>query len=247
MFKIAKLFGGGSKNTFYRRLRKMRKEETKVQWTSFRQDLGREFWLFLENRRVAVPYLSSVAAFIVICIIATVILNIRTDSFHAEASDLFIQNQKLEEEINRANVKHLEQVILREFPKEETNLRVNNNFSYKLYVNSTIPAESVVYTNQDKVTVELYEAVPKELSKTYTNALLQDASFIRGGSLPAKYIKVSCGNKEAKSTLITSGLDARLQISFDELETGDIVTIEITYGFSQRMGLENNLIEIIKR
>ncbi len=247
MFKIAKKFGGGSKNTFYRRLRKLRKEEFRVQWTIFRQDLGREFWLFLENRRVAVPYLASVAAFIVICIIATVVLNVRTDAFHNEATTLFLQNQKLEEEINRANVKHLEQVILREFPKEETNLRINNQFGYKLYVNSTIPAESVVYTNQNKITIELYETVPKDLSKTFTNALLQNASLVRIGKLPANYIKVSCGNKEAKTTLITSGLDARLQVSFDELQVGDIVTIEITYGFSQRLGLENNLIEIIKR
>lgn len=247
MFKIAKRFGGGSKNTFYRRLRKMRKEEAKVQWTVFRQDLGREFWLFLENKRVAVPYLSAVAAFIVICIVATVILNGRTDAFHEDARLLFLQNQKLEEEINRANVKHLEQVILREFPKEETNMRINNNFSYKLYVNSTIPKESVIYTKQNTVTVELYETVPKELTKTYTNSLLYDASYIRRGSLPAKYIKVSCGNKEAKTTLITSGLDARLQLSFDELKNGDIVTIEITYAYSQRLGLESNLIEIIKR
>lgn len=225
----------------------MRREEAKAKFSAFRQDLSREFWLLMSEKKLIVPYLSVVAGLVVIFISVSVILNSSTSKLLDEQASLYTENEKLLSEITRYNVNYLQQILTREFDKEDTNKRINSNFTYNLYINSSEITESTNYSNQDKITIELYESVPKSLTSTYSESLIGDASLIKDGKLPGNYIRVSCGSKEAESKLIKSGLDSRLQLSFSGLNSGDIITIELTYSFAERLGLENNIIEIIKR
>ncbi len=237
----------GSKNSSYRRMKKLHLEELKGNFLILRQDIGREFSLLMENKRLVIPYVSVVAVLIALFVTLTVVLNSRTSALHDEHIALYNENEGILSEINKYNVRYLEQIMNREFDKVDTNKRINSNFSYRLYVNSSDVTESVIYTKQDITTIELYEGVPDALAKTYSTSLLKDASMVRGGSLPANYIRVSCGNREPEIKVVDSGLNARLQVSFSGLEEGEIITIEVTYAFAQRMGLDSTIIEVIKR
>ncbi len=237
----------GSKNSSYRRMKKLHLEELKARFLIFRQDIGREASILFENKRLMIPYISIVAVLVALFVALTVILNSKTSVLHDQHIVLYNENEVLLSEINRYNVRYLEQIINREFDKVDTNKRINSNFTYRLYVNSSDVTSNVIYTKQDVTTIELYEGVADSLAKTYSSSLLKDASMVRSGNLPANYIRVSCGNREPELKVVESGLNARLQVSFSGLSEGEIITIEVTYAFAQRMGLDSTIIEIIKR
>jgi len=201
---------------------------------------------FIENNKYFVPLIAVSASLLLVLSIGVLIMNSRLNAlsvrYNASLDAFNAANDKLFSE----NMAAFEKTLLGSFNEQQLVRIAQKNTKYGISINGTPLGlnESVVYSERPTIAVLLSENYGKDTLNLLPRSVVEMGSIIELEKA-SELIKVTYGEATMENNVYDYFYGKTLSYLMSNLKAGDIVTIEVTPDIARKIGLEDNIIEII--
>ncbi len=201
---------------------------------------------FIENNKYFVPLI--VVSAVLLMVLSTGVLimssqlkalsvryNASLDAFNAANDKLFSENMAA-----------FEKTLVGSFDEQQLVRIAQKNIKYGISINGEPLREdqSVVYSERPTIAVLLSENYGKDTLNYLPRSVVDMGSIIALEKAP-ELIKVTYGEATMENNVYDYFYGKTLSYLVSNLKAGDIVTIEVAPDVARKIGLEDNIIEII--
>jgi len=193
-----------------------------------------------------VPLIAVSASLLLVLSIGVLIMNSRLNAlsvrYNASLDAFNAANDKLFSE----NMAAFEKTLLGSFNEQQLVRIAQKNTKYGISINGTPLGlnESVVYSERPTIAVLLSENYGKDTLNLLPRSVVEMGSIIELEKA-SELIKVTYGEATMENNVYDYFYGKTLSYLMSNLKAGDIVTIEVTPDIARKIGLEDNIIEII--
>lgn len=201
---------------------------------------------FIENNKYFVPLIVVSAVLLMVLLTGVLIMNSRLNALSVRYNASLDAFNEANDKMFSLNMAEFEKTLLGSFDEAQLIKIAQKNSKYGISINGNQlnTNESVVYSERPTIAVLLSENYGKDTLNLLPRSVVEKGSIVALDKA-ADLIKVTYGEATMENNVYDYFYGKTLSYLVSNLKAGDIVTIEVAPDIARKIGLEDNIIEII--
>ena len=201
---------------------------------------------FIENNKYFVPLIAISAVLLMLLSTGVLIMNNRLNALSVRYNASLNAFNEANDKLFSENMAAFEKTLLGSFDEPQLIRIAHKNTKYGISINGTPLGEnqSIVYSERPTIAVLLSENYGKDTLNYLPRSVVEKGSIIALEKAP-ELIQVTYGEATMENNVYDYFYGKTLSYLVSNLKAGDIVTIEVAPDIARKIGLEDNIIEII--
>lgn len=201
---------------------------------------------FIENNKYFVPLIAVSAVLLMVLSTGVLIMNGRLNALSVRYDASLNAFNEANDKMFGENMAAFEKTLLGSFNEQQLVRIAQKNTKYGISINGTPlgKSESVVYSQRPTIAVLLSENYGKDTLNLLPRSVVEKGSIIALEKAP-ELIMVTYGEATMENNVYDYFYGKTLSFLVSNLKAGDIVTIEVAPDIARKIGLDDNIIEII--
>ena len=201
---------------------------------------------FIENNRYFVPLITVSAVLLMVLSTGALIMNGRLNTLSVRYNASLDAFNEANDKLFSKNMAAFEKTLLGSFNEQQLVRIAQKNTKYGISINGTPlgKSESVVYSQRPTIAVLLSENYGKDTLNLLPRSVVEMGSIIALENA-TDLIQVTYGEATMENNVYDYFYGKTLSFLVSNLKAGDIVTIEVAPDIARKIGLDDNIIEII--
>ena len=201
---------------------------------------------FIDNNKYFVPLTVVSAVLLMVLLTGVLIMNSRLNALSVRYNASLDAFNAANDKMFSLNMAEFEKTLLGSFDKQQLVRIAQKNTKYGISINgdNLRNDQNVVYSKRPTIAVLLAENYGKDTLNLLPRSVVEMGSIISLDKT-SDLIKVTYGESTMENNVYDYFYGKTLSYLVSNLKAGDIVTIEVAPDIARRIGLEDNIIEII--
>lgn len=201
---------------------------------------------FIENNKYFIPLITVSAVLLMVLSTGALIMNGRLNTLSVRYNASLDAFNEANDKLFSKNMAAFEKTLLGSFNEQQLVRIAQKNTKYGISINGTPlgKSESVVYSQRPTIAVLLSENYGKDTLNLLPRSVVEMGSIIALENA-TDLIQVTYGEATMENNVYDYFYGKTLSFLVSNLKAGDIVTIEVAPDIARKIGLDDNIIEII--
>lgn len=201
---------------------------------------------FIENNKYFIPLITVSAVLLMVLSTGALIMNGRLNTLSVRYNASLDAFNEANDKLFSKNMAAFEKTLLGSFNEQQLVRIAQKNTKYGISINGTPlgMSESVVYSQRPTIAVLLSENYGKDTLNLLPRSVVEMGSIIALENA-TDLIQVTYGEATMENNVYDYFYGKTLSFLVSNLKAGDIVTIEVAPDIARKIGLDDNIIEII--